>query len=109
MPIKFMRIVKRLLIVLLVILISGFFIPQQAQMPVKYATDADFHPESYWYYPWGKSVVHKGVDIFASSGTTIYSATKGIVLSTGEIGLGGKYILILGPKWRIHYYAHLNS
>lgn len=28
---------------------------------------------------------------------------------SGEISLGGKIILILGPKWRLHYYAHLNE
>lgn len=27
----------------------------------------------------------------------------------GEISLGGKFVLVLGPKWRLHYYAHLDE
>ena len=23
--------------------------------------------------------------------------------------MGGKFVLVLGPKWRLHYYAHLNK
>jgi peptidoglycan LD-endopeptidase LytH len=57
----------------------------------------------------GKSVTHKGVDIFAKESTAVKSSTGGLVLFTGEINLGGKVILILEPKWRLHYYAHLND
>lgn len=78
-------------------------------MPVKGATSSDYHPESFWFYPWGKSVTHKGVDIFAKKGTEIKSATAGLVMYSGEISLGGKVVLILGPKWRLHYYAHLDE
>lgn len=78
-------------------------------MPVQNATKADFNKDSFWYYPWGISVTHKGVDIFAESGTIINSSTNGLVIYTGEIGLGGNFVLILGPKWRLHYYAHLGG
>ena len=57
----------------------------------------------------GKSVIHKGTDIFANEGTDLKSATYGIVLFVGEIKVGGNIILILGAKWRIHYYAHLED
>lgn len=57
----------------------------------------------------GKSVIHKGIDIFANEGTDLKSATYGIVLFVGEIKVGGNIILILGAKWRIHYYAHLED
>jgi len=108
--IKFLlKIFKRSILFILLITILGFLIPQNLKMPVQGATASDYNPESYWAYPWGKSVTHKGVDIFAKTGTTINSATNGIVLSTGEGGQGGKYALVLGPKWRIHYYAHLNE
>jgi len=53
--------------------------------------------------------VHKGVDIFATKGTPVVSATHGILLSSGYSIIAGNYILILGPKWRLHYYAHLDS
>ncbi len=78
-------------------------------MPVKGASKSDYNSESFWYFPWGKSVTHKGVDIFAKKGTEINSSTYGFVLYAGEISLGGKFALILGPKWRLHYYAHLNE
>jgi len=100
---------KSLLIISLVILLIGFLIPQDLKMPVQGATQSDYNAQSFWFYPWGKSVTHKGVDIFAKKGTTVKSSTMGIVLYSGEIGIGGKSILVLGPKWRIHYYAHLNE
>jgi len=31
------------------------------------------------------------------------------VLYTGDLARGGKVILSLGPKWRLHYYAHLDD
>jgi len=30
-------------------------------------------------------------------------------MQTGSQSKGGKYVLILGPKWRVHYYAHLDN
>ena len=90
-------------------LIIGFLIPQNLKMPVKGATKSDYNSKSFWFYPWGKSVTHKGVDIFAKKGTEINSSTSGLVLYSGEINIGGKIVVILGPKWRIHYYAHLNE
>ncbi|NEQ53840.1 MAG: M23 family metallopeptidase [Leptolyngbya sp. SIO3F4] len=78
-------------------------------MPVVGATSSDYHPDSFWYYPWGKSVTHKGIDVFAPHGTDIHSSTIGVVLYVGEIKMGGKFALILGPKWRLHYYAHLDA
>lgn len=83
--------------------------PQNLKMPVSGATKADYHPESFWYYPWGKSVTHKGVDIFARKGAEIKSSTSGLVLYSGKIPIGGNIVLVLGPKWRLHYYAHLNE
>ena len=93
-----------------VIILIGFLLPQNVRMPVEGATKNSYHPQSFWYYPWGTSVTHKGVDIFAPKGTPIYAATPGLVLYAGSMpGKGGKVVGILGPKWRIHYYAHLDS
>ncbi len=91
------------------VLIIGFLIPQNLEMPVKEATKSDYNSKSFWFYPWGKSVTHKGVDIFAKKGTEINSSTSGLVLYAGEINVGGKVVVVVGPKWRIHYYAHLNE
>jgi peptidoglycan LD-endopeptidase LytH len=94
---------------ILLIITIGFLIPQKFSMPVTGATQADYNKETFWYYPWGKSITHKGVDIFAKEGTILKSATPGLVLFTGEIKVGGNVVLILGPKWRFHYYAHLKE
>lgn len=78
-------------------------------MPVEKANKTSYNSKSFWFYPWGKSGTHKGVDIFAKEGTNVKSSTHGLVLYSGEIEMGGKVILILGPKWRVHYYAHLKD
>ena len=87
----------------------GFSIPQKFIIPVERATFKSYNQQSFWYYPWGKSVTHKGVDIFAEEGTTLLTATSGVVLYAGTLELGGNVVLILGPKWRLHYYAHLHE
>ncbi len=84
-------------------------IPQEFSMPVDKATKSSYTQKSFWYYPWGKSITHKGVDIFSKEGTRINSATSGLVVYCGNIKMGGNVVLVLGPKWRIHYYAHLQS
>jgi murein DD-endopeptidase MepM/ murein hydrolase activator NlpD len=99
----------KILLITLAIIFLGFMFPQQFQMPVEGASQKDYNPKSFWYYPWGKSVTHKGVDIFAAEGTNLYPTTGGLVLYSGKIELGGNVILILGPKWRLHYYAHLQE
>ncbi|MBL7785678.1 MAG: M23 family metallopeptidase [Chitinophagales bacterium] len=104
-----MLIIKKLLLAILGFIAIGFIIPQNFIMPVQDASKGSYHQQSFWCYPWGKSVTHKGVDIFAKKGTNIVSATNGIVLHTGTVKLGGNIVYILGPKWRFHYYAHLDK
>lgn len=101
--------IKKLAIILLAIIVIPLLIPQSLEMPVQGATNADFNPETFWYHPWGSSIVHKGVDIFAKRGTSVHAATWGIVLFTGSLGKGGKVVLVLGPKWRLHYYNIWNE
>ena len=101
--------IKKFFAFLLIILVIGFLLPQNFKIPVKGATRKSFSQDSFWFYPWGESVTHKGVDIFAKKGTSIHSSTYGIVLYQGQIRMGGNIVLILGPKWRLHYYAHLDS
>ncbi|MET0394414.1 MAG: M23 family metallopeptidase [Chitinophagaceae bacterium] len=103
------RRLRRTLYILLAILVAGFLLPQPFRMPVAGAGNRSYAPDSFWYYPWGKSVTHKGVDIFARKGTPVHPATYGIVLYKGKIDRGGNVVLVLGPKWRLHYYAHLDS
>jgi murein DD-endopeptidase MepM/ murein hydrolase activator NlpD len=98
---------------LAVILALGLLLPARGSMsaqnivPVLGATARDWNSRSFWYSPWGKSGVHKGIDIFAQKGTPVLSNGAGLVLFKGEIALGGNVVAVLGAKWRIHYYAHL--
>lgn len=93
----------------LMLLLSGYIIPQSFHMPVNGANLKSYDQHSFWAYPWGKSVTHKGVDIFAAKGTDVTSATPGLVLYDGTYGRGGNVVFVLGPKWRVHYYAHLDA
>lgn len=99
----------RVTLVLVLILVAGWIIPQRFSMPVEGATRHNYDQHSFWAYPWGESVTHKGVDIFAERGTNVHSATAGLVVWTGQNRLGGNFVMVLGPKWRLHYYAHLNE
>ncbi|GAA4271792.1 M23 family metallopeptidase [Aquimarina gracilis] len=78
-------------------------------IPVQGATTKNWDDNSFWAYPWGTSITHKGIDIFADKGTPVIAATKGFVVYTHEGGKGGKSVMVLGPKWRFHYYAHLDA
>lgn len=93
---------------LLIILVLGLCIPEHGMIPVQNATSKDWNANSFWYAPWGKSGVHKGIDIFAKKGTPVLSSTTGLVVFTGNIAMGGNVVAVLGPKWRIYYYAHLD-
>jgi murein DD-endopeptidase MepM/ murein hydrolase activator NlpD len=88
---------------------AGLAVPERPVIPVAGAGPADWNHETFWYHPWGGSIVHKGIDIFADRGRDVISATPGVVLATGSAGRGGNTVLVLGPKWRVHYYAHLES
>ncbi|NRB79959.1 MAG: M23 family metallopeptidase [Saccharospirillaceae bacterium] len=97
------------LLTLCFIIVIGFLIPEPVYMPVVGAKAKDWNKDTFWYEPWGKSGVHKGMDIFAKKGTAIVSTTNMIILYKGIKPTAGKHIYALGPKWRIHYYAHLDS
>lgn len=97
------------LVVVLAFFVVGYLIPENLIIPVEGASKSDWNPQSFWYEPWGKSGVHKGIDIFSPKGTRVKSSSQGIVLFTGNLALGGRVVLILGPKWKLHYYAHLDS
>jgi len=88
---------------------AGFLIPEHHYMPVAGAKSTDWNPKAFWYYPWGRSGTHKGIDIFADLGTQVLAASDGLVLYTGNNDMGGNFVLVLGSKWRCYYYAHLQN
>lgn len=59
--------------------------------------------------PRGVDRRHDGVDIFAARGTPVRSATRGIVMSMRESGIGGRHVWVIGPARERHYYAHLDA
>ena len=93
------------------IFLSGLFIYSkqhtQLSFPVMGGKQKDYDQHSFGAPRVGHK--HKGVDIFAPKGTHILSATRGIVIYTGVLKLGGKVVLVLGPDLRMYYYAHLDS
>jgi murein DD-endopeptidase MepM/ murein hydrolase activator NlpD len=103
------RIILRIVLVVAAIVLLGLIIPQNLKMPVVGADSNSYNHKTFWCEGWGTSIVHKGIDVFAKRGTRVNSATWGIVLLATEYGKGGKFIVVLGPKWRLHYYAHLDE
>jgi hypothetical protein len=83
------------------------YVPGRLLQPVQGATARDWHPDSYWHPHWGRSGVHKGIDIFARRGTPVVAAQGGWVVYRGSVAQGGKVVLVLTPRGWLHYYAHL--
>ena len=91
------------------VLFFALILEQDILIPVQNASSDDWNRGSFWYEPWGASGVHKGIDIFARKGTAALAAVSGLVIYRDELEMGGNVVIILGPKWRLHYYAHLDS
>lgn len=83
--------------------------PERPRIPVAGATQTDWNHATFWHEPWGRSGVHKGIDIFARKGTPVTAPTYGLVLFRGELALGGRVVVALGPGWLLHYFAHLDA
>lgn len=101
--------VKKTLVILLAIVLIGYCLPSSLRIPVEGATNESWDYRTFWYYPWGKSITHKGIDIFSPKQTNIIAPTFGIIIETGYSNNGGNYIYLLGPQWHVHYFAHLDT
>lgn len=97
--------------VVLMVFVAGFLIPERKAMPV--GSPNDFNHGSFWYWPWTRGTdgsPHLGVDIFGSAGTPVVSQTGGIVIYAKWLNnTAGNAVVVLGPKWRIHHYFHLDG
>jgi peptidoglycan LD-endopeptidase LytH len=89
------------------VLLSIHLLPLRLTIPVKGADTQSWDPRTFWYYPWGVSEVHKGIDIYADRNTEVIAPVDGIVLSVSRTTNGGNIIYLLGPKWQVHYFAHM--
>ena len=61
-PIKILLL--SLVVIILTIVLALFVLPEKITNPVLGATPKDWNHATFWYEPWGKSGVHKGIDIF---------------------------------------------
>lgn len=96
-------------LVLVLSILTGCAIPTRMINPVLGADTASWNPITFWYHPWGSSVVHKGIDIFKPVGTPILAPQSGFIYWRSHNGKGGNHIYMLGPLLRLHYFAHLES
>ncbi len=99
----------KVLLGLFLFFLLGFLVPERKGIPVFGATSSDWNANTFWFEPWGSSGVHKGIDIFSDNGTPIIASTDMVLIYRGNIKKGGNVIVGLGPKWRLHYFAHLES
>lgn len=103
------KIVKRIFLIFLAFIVIGFLIPNNIASPIAPNEIDKIDPKSFWYYPWGESRVHKGIDIFCKKGTDILSPVSGFIIETGYSSNGGNFIYLLGPKFRTYYFAHMDT
>lgn len=81
--------------------------PDVLSVPVEGVRRSDLR--STWGAPRSEGRRHKGADIFSPRGTTVRSATRGIVWKVGTDRLGGKVVTVLGEGPAFYYYAHLEE
>lgn len=93
----------------LVIIAAGYLIPGNVSSPIQSKDIIKIDPESFWYYPWGTSGVHKGIDIFCKKHAFIISPVSGFIISKNYGTISGNYIYIIGPQWRTYYFAHMDT
>lgn len=109
MKVKILKYSLKILIVIIIIFLVGFLIPSNPISPIAENVAIKIDPESFWYFPWGDQGVHKGIDIFCEKNTNVLAPVSGYVYDVGYGTISGKYIYLLGPKWRTYYFAHLDT
>ncbi|MCR9141938.1 MAG: M23 family metallopeptidase [bacterium] len=104
------RILTWLFSLLAVFFCVAAFWPVQPVIPVQGATRANWIAEYFWNCPWCKGDrVHYGIDIIYKRGTPIIASTPGLVVWSQPQGRGGEVVMVIGPGWKLHYYAHLDE
>lgn len=87
--------------------LSRMPVPSTLPVPVEGVRARDIADT--WGGPRSGGRRHQGTDIFARRGTPVRSATRGVVVRIGEVGIGGRQVWIVGPGGERHYYAHLED
>ena len=104
-----MRVMRAAALCVAALAVAWQLAPERPRIPVAGATAQDWNHATFWHEPWGRSGVHKGIDIFAPKGTPVIAPTYGLVLFRGKLALGGNVVVALGPGWLLHYFAHLDE
>ena len=103
--------IKHILVAAAALFVVGLIIPERYQMPCG-TTDSYSH-QSFWWHPWTRGVngsPHHGVYIFGKEWTEVRPPVGGVVLYSGWFDdVAGNMIIVLGPKWKLHEYMHLNE
>lgn len=99
------------LLLMLPVLLASLLVAFEPRLavPVAGATRADWNPGSFWHEPWGQSVVHRGIDIFADHGAPVTAPTDLLVTANGENPVSGLYVVALDRALRLHFFAHLSA
>ena len=101
---------KKVFYFFLLVFVLGFLLPEKLVIPVKGANEKHWAKDDFWKCSWCKgNKIHYGIDIKYYKHTPIISASDGIVIYKGWLGNAGKDIIVLGPKWKLHSYAHLDA
>lgn len=105
---KISLIIAFLVVIISLLNIKDFYtkisIPVEGAKPI-----INWDEKSFWYYPWGESDIHRGIDIFGDLDAPILSPVTGIVIKSGTSANGGNYIYILSYDLKTYYFAHLNK
>lgn len=102
------KILRRTILWIFVLLVIPLFVPQTVYNPVEGCGSESYNHKTFWW-PWGDHH-HRGVDIFAKTGTPIHSAVYGVVVAAKEsLGAGGNCLLIASTQGRFYYYAHMSK
>jgi peptidoglycan LD-endopeptidase LytH len=91
------------------IIMIQFIIPNKLITPIKSNDFIKIDSASFWYYPWGESGIHKGVDIFCKKNADVIAPIYGFITKKGYGSISGNYLYLLGPKLRLYYFAHLDT
>jgi peptidoglycan LD-endopeptidase LytH len=106
---KYLTFFSRFLKLFAVLLLILFIIPNNIISPIQEKDFVKIDSNSFWFYPWGESGVHKGIDIFCAEKAEIKAPIYGIIMQKGYGTISGNYIYLLGPKLRMYYFAHLDT
>jgi murein DD-endopeptidase MepM/ murein hydrolase activator NlpD len=83
--------------------------PAPTALPVPVEGVASQQIADTWGAARGQNRRHEGVDIFAARGTPVRATTHGFIVRRGTNRLGGRIVVVAGPDWQYHYYAHLDN